>query len=102
MKHIPSPIRLYPILVLALALAACGGAPGAEPTPPTIHYGEDICDICGMIISEERHAASYVTEDGVGHAFDDIGDKENIQNEEDSLDDPSHAGCSGPGCQRLW
>jgi nitrous oxide reductase accessory protein NosL len=27
-----------------------------------------------MIISEERYAAAYVTQDGHGHAFDDIGD----------------------------
>jgi nitrous oxide reductase accessory protein NosL len=74
MKDILSPILLWLMLVFTLALAACGGAPSAEPTPPTIHYGEDICDICGMIISEERHAAAYVTQDGVGHVFDDIGD----------------------------
>ena len=74
MKHISRPIRLWLILIFALALAACGRAPSAEPTPPTIHYGEDICDICGMIISEERYAAAYVTKDGVGHVFDDIGD----------------------------
>jgi copper chaperone NosL len=59
---------------LALALTACRPAADAEPTPPTVHYGEDICEFCGMIVSEERHAAAYVTEDGHGHSFDDIGD----------------------------
>ncbi|GAB4528225.1 MAG: hypothetical protein Kow0063_04240 [Anaerolineae bacterium] len=62
------------ILFLVLALAACGGAANPEPTPPVIHYGEDICELCGMIISEERYTAAYVTEDGHGHSFDDIGD----------------------------
>jgi len=65
---------LWLIAVLALALTACGSAADAEPTPPTVHYGEDICEFCGMIVSEERHAAAYVTEDGHGHSFDDIGD----------------------------
>lgn len=62
------------ILLLALALVACGKTANPEPTPPTIHYGEDACVLCGMIISEERYAAAYVTEDGHGHSFDDIGD----------------------------
>ena len=60
--------------ILLLTVTACGGAANAEPTPPTTHYGEDICEFCGMIISEERHAAAYVADDGHGHVFDDIGD----------------------------
>jgi nitrous oxide reductase accessory protein NosL len=74
MKHVLPTIMLGLCVVLALALTACGAAADAEPTPPTIHYGEDLCELCNMIISEERHAAAYVTEDGHGHAFDDIGD----------------------------
>lgn len=75
MKHNIGPTSAFSLLVgLALILTACGDAADAEPTPPTIHYGEDICVSCGMIISEERHAAAYVTQDGHGHTFDDIGD----------------------------
>lgn len=74
MKHIESTGALLLILGLALGLTACGGAANAEPAPPTIHYGEDVCVFCGMIISEERHAAAFVTEDGHSHIFDDIGD----------------------------
>jgi copper chaperone NosL len=74
MKHIGPSSALLLVAGLALILTACGGAGGAEPTPPTVHYGEDICEFCGMIVSEERHAAAYVTEDGHGHSFDDIGD----------------------------
>lgn len=74
MKHIGPTSALLLILGLALALTACGGAASAEPAPPTIHYGEDVCVFCGMIISEERHAAAFVTQDGHGHTFDDIGD----------------------------
>jgi nitrous oxide reductase accessory protein NosL len=74
MKHVPSAFTLSLLAILALALAACGGSVDAAPTPPTIHYGEDVCEACNMIISEERHAAAYLTADGHGHVFDDIGD----------------------------
>ena len=74
MKHVPSTLTLSLLAILALALAACGGSADAAPTPPTIHYGEDVCESCNMIISEERHAAAYLTANGHGHVFDDIGD----------------------------
>jgi len=59
--------------LLVFVLAACQAA-DATPTPPPIHYGEDVCEFCGMIASEERFAAAYVTADGQAHLFDDIGD----------------------------
>lgn len=62
------------LALLLLVLSACAGAATAEPAPPTIHYGEDVCELCGMIISEERYAAGYITADGQQHIFDDIGD----------------------------
>jgi copper chaperone NosL len=66
-------IALFAIFLL-LALTACSANANAEPAPPTIHYGEDVCEFCGMIISEEGFAAAYITPDGHGHTFDDIGD----------------------------
>ena len=66
-------ISFLPILVL-LTIAACGGDANAEPVPPQIHYGEDVCEFCGMIVSEERFAGGYTTSDGQQHIFDDIGD----------------------------
>lgn len=62
------------ILISLICLAACGSNANAEPTPPTIHYGEDMCHMCGMIISDERFAAAYITRAGENFIFDDTGD----------------------------
>ena len=71
--------------LLPLTLAACGGNTGVEPTPPAIHYGEDVCEFCGMIVSEERFAAGYLTRAGEERIFDDIGDmvQAHLQNHEE-------------------
>ncbi len=44
-----------------------------EQRPP-IRYGRDVCAQCGMIISEARFAAAYLTRQGDWRFFDDIGD----------------------------
>ena len=69
-----SSLMLLSAIMLLFTLTACGGQASAEPQPPTIHYGEDICEFCGMIVSEERYAAGYILADGREHIFDDIGD----------------------------
>lgn len=58
--------------VALMGLVGCGG----EDTdgPPEISYGRDVCDSCGMIISEPRFAAAYRTADGTARRFDDLGD----------------------------
>jgi copper chaperone NosL len=56
-----------------MVLAACSSGSG-EAQPPEIHYGEDVCDACGMLISEPKFAAAAVEEDGTARKFDDIGD----------------------------
>ena len=69
--HYALPLSLT--LLIILLLTACGGQANAEPSPPVIHYGEDICEFCGMIISDERFAAGYLTADGQERIFDDLG-----------------------------
>lgn len=64
---------LLVIIFSTIIVTACGGTASSEPAPPVIHYGEDICEFCGMIISEERFAAGYITEDGQERIFDDVG-----------------------------
>lgn len=69
-----SSLILLMAITLLFTLTACGGQASAEPEPPTIYYGEDVCEFCGMIVSEERYAAGYILADGREHIFDDIGD----------------------------
>lgn len=63
---------LLPVSALAVG---CASEPALEP--PTLHLGQDLCDVCGMIISEERFAAAAIVEDPSGdrarQRFDDIG-----------------------------
>lgn len=67
--------NFYGIFILLVAfplLAACGSQ--IDPSqPPEIFYGEDVCNECGMIISDPRFAAAYYTIEGDSKHFDDIG-----------------------------
>ena len=70
-------IRVVALALFSLLLAACGTR--VDPnTPPEIVYGEDVCDQCNMIISDERFAAAAAVEEAPGdyayRRFDDIGD----------------------------
>jgi len=60
------------VMLLALTLSACAPG-GVEPQPPAIAYGQDVCDLCGMIISEPKYAAAMLLENGESRKFDDIG-----------------------------
>lgn len=62
------------VFFILLLVTACTAANAGEPVPPAIHYGESVCEFCGMIISEARYAAGYISADGTEHVFDDIGD----------------------------
>jgi len=64
----------------AVLLAGAAAFPGAcsrggSDAPPEIHFGQDVCAACTMIVSEQRFAAAIVPDDGRGDplAFDDIG-----------------------------
>ena len=70
MKHYLT--LLFMLFVLFVSLTACAETANVEPTPPAIHYGEDICEACGMIISDARYAAAYITADGEGRTFDEV------------------------------
>ncbi len=56
----------------ALALAACAPQ-STEPQPPEIAYGHDLCDNCGMLISEPRFACASLLTQSAYRKFDDLG-----------------------------
>ena len=65
---------LLGLLAAPLALQGCAG-PARADRPPDIALGEDRCSRCGMVVSEERHAAGFVpTGDGETEIFDDAGE----------------------------
>jgi copper chaperone NosL len=59
-------------LLLCAPLAAC--ATGSDLRPPDIAYDHDVCDMCGMIISDPRFAAALTLADGRALKFDDPGE----------------------------
>lgn len=67
------PRRALLIGLAAVALTACGDEADASK-PPKIRLGKDTCDRCGMLISDERHAAALVDDAGAARLFDDAGE----------------------------
>jgi copper chaperone NosL len=64
-------MRYLPLLLLIFALFACKDR--IETGPVEIHYGEDVCERCKMIISEKNFATQYVLNGGKAKKFDDVG-----------------------------
>ena len=58
-------------LLVILCISACKEE--KYTGPQAIHFGEDVCLRCKMIISDKRFAAQYITERGEASKFDDIG-----------------------------
>ena len=56
-------------VAIAIAVAGAGCADRSADGPPVVHYGQDVCAACNMIVSEERFAAALVVKtDGLdGH-----------------------------------
>lgn len=70
----PRSLLVAAVAILVAVAAGCEREP-RPIEPPEIAYGEDVCDRCGMIISEERYAAGMMVEDEDGRAyrlFDDV------------------------------
>ncbi len=66
------------LAVLALGICACASGCGErdDTGPPTLHLGDDVCQFCQMIISDQRFAAACIIKSdnrSTQAAFDDIG-----------------------------
>ena len=70
------------LLAVLVVLGATGcGARADTNQPPQIAYGQDSCDRCQMITSEENMAAAYWTTDGQARRFDDIAEMVTFEQE---------------------
>lgn len=65
---------LLSLLLLSGLLTACATPTNAEPQPPEIIYGQELCEACGMLIDDARFAAATLTTDGTTHKFESIAD----------------------------
>lgn len=64
-------MRYMLILLLLLGFTACRDR--IDTGPHAVHYGEDVCERCRMIISDKRFAAQFITGRGEAKKYDDIG-----------------------------
>ena len=60
-------------IAAGLLLGACDSGSG----PVDVKLGRDVCEMCGMIISDPRFLAEVRLADGKIHKFDDVGDAVN-------------------------
>jgi len=72
--------RLVALVLAALLLSSCGSK-SSEPLPPEIIYGQEMCDRCGMIISDVRFASAILLNNGEYRKFDDVGEMLAYQND---------------------
>jgi copper chaperone NosL len=59
--------------LIGVALSACDGSRSGPREPVAIHFGEDECAHCKMIVSDDRQAAELVKRDGSAAIYDDLG-----------------------------
>lgn len=84
MKIKSSACRLGLLLLIAF-MAACQPKT-VNVQPPDINYGQDVCDRCGMIISEARYASAIQLINGDFLKFDDAGEMFAFQNDHPDID----------------
>lgn len=61
-------------MALSLVFVACQPTASDEPQPPEILYGQDLCEMCGMLIDDPRFAAATLLTNGQARKFDDAGE----------------------------
>ncbi len=61
----------FALIFVLMFFLSCKDNPGTGPAE--IYYGEDICERCKMIISEEAYSAQYILPGGKSRKFDDLG-----------------------------
>jgi copper chaperone NosL len=75
------------VVVLSLLFLIISCQRDSEVKPAEIFYGEEVCDRCKMIISQELFSAQYILLGGKVKKFDDIGCMMNYIFEEEAQKD---------------
>ena len=66
-------MKMIFLLILAMLGGACSSG-NADPHPPELMMGSDVCEECGMVVSDARYAAATLIESGHTHKFDDLAE----------------------------
>ena len=61
------------LLLAALGLGGCSRRAAWPPSPAAVHLGEDACEACRMIISDEHFGAQLHVRGGEVSNYDDVG-----------------------------
>lgn len=72
-KRSPRSIWISAAMALLVIIAACGKQDEALP-PVEIREGVDRCEVCHMLIADDRYATQLRLHDGETKLFDDLGD----------------------------
>jgi copper chaperone NosL len=59
--------------VIGVCVTACTRSDTGLPEPVPVHFGEDECGHCKMIVSDDRQAAEVVVQRGRATVYDDLG-----------------------------
>ena len=72
MKSVVYIPRIIPFFLIFL-LISCSSS-NEDPHPPELMLGSDVCEECGMLVSDAKYAAATVVENGHTHKFDDLAE----------------------------
>jgi hypothetical protein len=67
------PAATIAAIAALLATQSCKRSTAWPPEPDRIHFGEDACAACSMIIGDATYAAQIRSPNGATQVFDDIG-----------------------------
>jgi hypothetical protein len=67
------PAAMLAVIATLLATQSCKRSTAWPPEPDRVHFGEDACAACSMIIGDATYAAQIRRPHGATQVFDDIG-----------------------------
>ena len=71
--HSVRPAAMIAAIAALLMTQSCKRSTAWPPEPERVHFGEDACAACNMIIGDPMYAAQIRSPQGATQVFDDIG-----------------------------